>query len=101
MMHFTQNETDDAIILILQGDLDLPSIKHFKESSFEIAKQSDKNLILDFSEVTYIDSSGIGILLTLNKIKKEMGKSLRIINCTERIAKIFALSSLSDIIESK
>jgi anti-anti-sigma regulatory factor len=30
-----------------------------------------------------------------------MGKSLRIINCTERIAKIFALSSLSDIIESK
>lgn len=97
-MNFSVTENESCITVILSGDLDMPSIKPFKEASFEITKKSDKDLILDFKNVSYIDSSGIGILLTLNKLQKGKGKSFRIINCSEHIAKIFSLSSLNDVL---
>ncbi len=97
-MNFSVIEDDAHIVLTLQGDLDMPNIKSFKESSFDITKKSDKDLTLDFTNVSYIDSSGIGILLTLHKLQKSKGKSFRIINCSEHIAKIFSLSSLNEVL---
>lgn len=97
-MNFEVIEDNTHIILKLQGDLDLPTIKSFKESSVDITRKTNKDLTLDFSNVSYIDSSGIGILLTLNKLQKSKGKSFRIINCSEHIVKIFSLSSLNEVL---
>lgn len=97
-MNFTVIEDNANITLKLQGDIDMPRIKSFKESAFEITKNSEKDLTLDFAKVSYIDSSGIGILLTLYKLQKSKGKSFRIIHCAENIAKIFSLSSLSEVL---
>ncbi len=97
-MNYTLIEDETRIILTLQGDLDMPNIKSFKESTFDITKNTNKDLMLDFTHVSYIDSSGIGILLTLHKLQKSKGKSFKIINCSEHISKIFSLSSLSEVL---
>jgi anti-anti-sigma factor len=84
--------------MILEGDVDLSDIRDFREKSFELVKNTLKDLVIDFTGVRYLDSSGIGILLTLNKMQKGKGRSFRLVNCSENIVKILELSSLSEIL---
>ena len=97
-MDFNIVETEHSVTMIIEGDVDLSDIRGFREKSFEIVKNTAKDLVIDFKGVRYLDSSGIGILLTLNKMQKGKGRSFRLINCSENIERILDLSSLSEIL---
>ena len=49
---------------------------------------SKTRVVIDFSNVTYIDSSGIGTLIAWYKTSKERGKELVIQNCGEGVMEI-------------
>ena len=97
-MEIILQESDEEVRISVHGDIDMSDIKAFKEKSFEIGRTSEKDLIIDFKGVGYIDSSGIGILLTLNKMQKGKGRAFRLVNCSENIERILELSSLSGIL---
>ena len=97
-MEIILQESENAITIAVNGDIDLSDIKSFKEKAFEIARNSAKDLVIDFKGVGYIDSSGIGILLTLSKMQKEKAKAFQLVNYSENIEKILELSSLSGIL---
>ena len=97
-MNFKIVEAESTVTMILEGDVDLSDIRDFREKSFELVKNTSKDMVIDFSGVRYLDSSGIGILLTLNKMQKGKGRSFRLVNCSENIVKILELSSLSEIL---
>ena len=67
----------DQIILKLSGELDMTNSNTIKD---KILEMNLKDLILDFEKVTYIDSSGIGVLISLQKDTRYKGGSMKIIN---------------------
>ena len=64
----------------------------------EINKRPIVNLIFDFSNVEFMDSSGIGMILGRYKILKSMGGSVIINNPTKAVLKIIELSGINKII---
>ncbi|MBP9023379.1 MAG: STAS domain-containing protein [Spirochaetes bacterium] len=91
------NSTDTAKVSF-DGDIDMIGIKELKDSLFELSSKSSKDIELDLSNATYLDSSGIGMLLTLNKMQKAKGKSLLMVNIPDKIARVLELSSLDMIL---
>lgn len=53
-----------------------------------------QSVVLNFSEVTYIDSSGVGTLLAWNKTCQERGKKLVIQNCGSKVMEIFEMLAI-------
>jgi anti-sigma B factor antagonist len=96
-MKIEMNDSEGTILVTPEGDIEMMSMKPFKETMFDLGNNHDKHVVINFANVQYLDSSGMGVLLTLSKMLKAKDKNLRIINCSDRIRRILQLSSLQDI----
>jgi anti-sigma B factor antagonist len=88
---------NDLIKIIVNGDIEMMTIKDFKQELFDIGQNTEKNIEIDMSGVDYIDSSGVGVLISLLKLQKKKGKTLTINKVSPRVMNVLKLSSLSDI----
>lgn len=93
-MDITVTENSSVVRVSFAGEIDMMGIRDLKDTLFSLSTNSDKNIELDLSTATYLDSSGIGMLLTLNKMQKAKGKTLTMINIPDRIVRVLELSSL-------
>ncbi len=85
----------EVLTVYLQGEIDHHSAKSMREEidkSIQYAMPS--LLILDFSEVTFMDSSGIGLVMGRYKNLQRTGASLNIVNLPENIYKIMKLAGI-------
>jgi len=97
IMEIDVQERDNSVFLKVHGDIEMMSIKTFKQKLFEIGQNTDKDIEIDLSEVDYIDSSGVGVLISLLKLQKKKGKELNIEKVSSKVLNVLKLSSLSDV----
>ncbi len=90
-------ETDKTVHIIVNGDIEMMTIKDFKEKLFDIGQNQNKDVELDLSSVDYIDSSGVGVLISLMKLQKKKGKSFTIAKVSSQVMNVLQLSSLADV----
>lgn len=94
-------ELNDEIVLKVEGDFDnLLSIK-YKNIIKDIIEEKRKNLIVfDLNNVSFIDSSGIGLLLFIYKKVCEYKGQMIICGVNKDIKKTIAISGLAMVIET-
>ena len=81
----------------LKGEMDINSYTSVKNELNDMIKKEKLDLKIDCSELSYIDSTGIGVLIgILKKIKKE-DKMLYIINAEKNIKRLFNITGLDKI----
>jgi anti-sigma B factor antagonist len=90
-------DDQDVIRITVNGDIEMMTIKSFKQKLFEIGQNTNKNIEIDLSNVDYIDSSGVGVLISLLKLQKKKGKALIINKVSSKVLNVLKLSSLSDV----
>ena len=90
--------SNHVITAYLEGELDHHSAKLIREEiDAEIQKSMANLLILDFRDVTFMDSSGIGILLGRYKKLSQSGCAMEIKGAREGIDKIIKMAGLYQI----
>lgn len=87
----------DCVEIKVKGDIEMMSIKEFKEKLLSIGEEKDVDIVLDLSGVDYIDSSGVGVLISLNKVQKKKGKKLELTKVSPKVLNVLKLSSLSEV----
>jgi len=90
-------ENDNIVSIIVNGDIEMMTIKTFKQKLFEVGQNIDKDIEIDLSNVDYIDSSGVGVLISLLKLQKKKDKDLTISKVSSKVLNVLKLSSLSDV----
>jgi anti-sigma B factor antagonist len=96
-MEISIQKNTDLVTVSVVGDIEMMSIKDFKNQLLDIGQNEDKDIGLDLSKVNYIDSSGVGVLISLLKLQKNKGKNLKILKVSPKVLNVLKLSSLSDI----
>ena len=79
MLLFTQEETSESTVLSLEGELIMEYERVFFEKVHEVAAMSRVPLVLDLKNVQFVDSTGIGALISLIAYFKDQGQQIRII----------------------
>jgi anti-anti-sigma factor len=69
-----------------------------RETARKLIAES-KRLVLDFSGVSYLDSSGLGMIIGVYISAKKAGCRLKVINLTPRVKEIFTLTRLGEALE--
>ncbi len=90
-------DNGNSVSIVVVGDIEMMTIKEFKEKLFEIGQNADKDVELDLSNVDYIDSSGVGVLISLMKLQKKKGKNFKITKVSSQVMNVLQLSSLSEV----
>ncbi len=94
-----KNTVDQVIIVTIKGEVDIYSVDTFRGSIEETFDQGARDIILDCSELTYIDSIGMGVLIEMRNKSQELGKKIAMKNPRPNIKKLLSLTGVDRIIE--
>lgn len=92
---------DNQLTLLLKGTVDLSETSEIKEAIKSEPKAEFKKLAIDGSEIEYIDSSAVALLLFSKKIAEESGMSFEIIALSDSANKVINLAGLSSVLKIK
>jgi anti-sigma B factor antagonist len=91
-------EENDIIIITVKGDIEIYTLEDFKKVLSDVGHSFDKNIVIDVSKVNFIDSSGIGALISLYKLQNKKSRKLIIRNASPEIHNILKLTTLTDVL---
>ena len=90
---------EKVLILKITEELDHHVVEKIRrKADYEIEKYVPKKVIFDFSNVTFMDSAGIGLILGRYKNISIFGGKLEVINVKESVNKILIMSGINRII---
>lgn len=91
------DEGQDRWEVHLYGEVDIYNAESLKAELHALIDEHKSNIVLDCSSLKYIDSTGLGVLVSALKKVKEAGKQISITKLKPYIAKIFTLTGLDKI----
>jgi anti-anti-sigma factor len=86
--------TDEQRILLLRGPLTLETSRHFERV---VGSESAETMILDLANVPYIDSAGLGSLVSVNVSHHKTGRCLVLTAVTPRVAKVLEITKVKEL----
>ena len=98
-MNISTRIEDDVAILNLSGRLDLSSATELKNASREIVGGGNCKLILNMGKVDFINSSGLGTLVSLLKDIRSSHGRLKLSNLAPYVKEIFEITQLNNIFD--
>ena len=90
----TEQLGDDAYVISLAGEVDLYTAPEFKQQLLEVIGQGGKQVIVDFSNTTFIDSTTLGVLVGGVKRLRTNEGHLSLVCSDRNITKIFEITGL-------
>lgn len=89
-----------TLVVKLDGELDQSCAADIREKiDREISIHAINNLVMDFNKVTFMDSSGIGMIIGRYKLIKARGGKMLIIRISPQVDKIIEISGLKTLID--
>jgi anti-sigma B factor antagonist len=93
-MTFVIDTTGDVLVVAVEGQLVVGNRQEFKQGVLDEVEQGARRVIVDFEQTGYIDSSGLGALVSLGKRLRELGGELRLASLNEDLRTLFELTRL-------
>ena len=93
-MNFLLTRTDDRLLVNVDGQLVVGNRQAFKQAVLDEVEQGARLVIIDFSRAAYIDSSGLGALVSLGKRLRELGGDVRLAALNDDLRTLFELTRL-------
>ena len=85
---------DSEVVLQIAGEVDISSVSALREAISHAIARAPRRLVLDLSGLTFMDSSGIAVLLTA----AEQISAVELRNPTEIIRRLITLSGLAGVL---
>ena len=90
-----REETINGIpVLRLMGRLDADSARDVREKVVSLSQQNRVNLVIDMGGVDFIDSSGLGSLVSSLRTVNKLGGDIRISALQDQVRSVFELTRL-------
>src|SRR5438270_11981605 len=85
---------DGAYVISLAGEVDLYTAPEFKQQLLDVISQGARNVVVDFSDTTFIDSTTLGVLVGGVKRLRTNDGQLSLVCSDRNITKIFEITGL-------
>ncbi len=100
-MEITVTIKKKILIISLCGELDHHTAKEVKNLIEEVIKNRNvKNLVFDFSNLNFMDSSGIGVIIGRYKLVTSMGGNVAIANASNNVDRLLNMSGIKSLIKT-
>jgi anti-anti-sigma factor len=84
----------DVLIVEVDGQLVVGNRQELKQRILDEVEAGARKVLIDFARAGYIDSSGLGVLVSLAKRLREEGGELRLANLNDDLRSLFELTKL-------
>ena len=92
---YTPSQREGTMVLKLVGPLTLSTMFGFQN---EFRSMTPQVLVLDCSEIPYMDSAGLGVLMNHHVSAQDHGRKLLLAGVNERIAELFKMTKVDGVL---
>lgn len=96
-MEITEDKRGDLFILVLKGRLDSITSNKLEERFLALLDQGEKKVILDLSQLDYISSAGLRVLLMVSKRLRSANGKIVLSSMQDRVKEVFDIAGFSSI----
>lgn len=94
-MAFTTSKHRSGVLVVeVEGQLIVGNRQELKATIQTALDNGERKLLIDFGKTGYIDSSGLGALVSISKKVREQGGELRLAGLNEDLRSLFELTKL-------
>ncbi|WP_026568252.1 anti-sigma factor antagonist [Bacillus sp. UNC41MFS5] len=92
-----KKQRDEEIMVLVAGEIDAYTAPKLREELLSLAEAGNKSITVNLQDVSYLDSTGLGVFVGLFKQLKEKGGELKLIQLSDRIKRLFEITGLSNV----
>ncbi|MCB1307247.1 MAG: STAS domain-containing protein [Leptospiraceae bacterium] len=98
-MQIKVDERLEHKVIGLRGVLVLDNIEGVRTEIYRLLDADEKDIVLDFDGLRVLDSSGIGLLIQIQRRLVAANRSIQLINLNNHVREVFRVSGLDKVFE--
>jgi anti-sigma B factor antagonist len=84
-----------APVVVVRGELDVATSPQLRNQLHSLIARGARDITLEFGGVSFVDSSGLGVLVgTYKRLREEGDRSMRIVGAQPSVRKVFEITGL-------
>lgn len=87
----------DSAVIKLSGEVDFTNSLDVRDWLKEHVQRSSGDLLLDLADLSYIDSSGLAILIEIRKLLRGRERAIRVTAVSSQVQKLFTLTQIGEL----
>lgn len=92
-----KHQNDEEILVLVAGEIDAFTAPKLREELLPLAEGKNKSISVNLKDVSYLDSTGLGVFVGLFKQLKKNDGELKLIDLSDRLKRLFEITGLSNI----
>ena len=97
-MQIATTPGSDRYVLTVTGEVDLASSPELDTAIIAAIESGATSVVVDLTDVSFMDSSGLGVIVRGLKRCREADKDLDLVIINERVLKVFGITGLDQVI---
>lgn len=97
-IELAQSAVDGGAVLAISGEVDVYSAPAFRERIFQMLA-SDPSLVIDLTGLSFIDSTGLGVLVAGRNRALEHGGAVAFVCTQDRVLKLLRITGLDSVFD--
>ena len=98
-MSFTMTKHGRVVVVDVDGQLIVGNRQELKQKVLDELEKGERKFLIDFARTGYIDSSGLGVLVSLSKKIREQAGELRLADLNDDLKTLFELTKLDTLFQ--
>ena len=90
-------DESDVVIVDVVGEVDAHTVEPLRQTLADLVETNQVTVVTDLTGVTFMDSSGLGVLVNSLKQMRRRGGLLQLVVNDERLLKTFRITSLASV----
>jgi anti-anti-sigma factor len=99
ILEVTTQDSGGHVTVSLKGELDLSSVGKVEEELERVEKDGPSVLVLDLSQLSFLDSTGLRAVVTADERARSGGRRLVIVRGPDPVQRVFAITRLEERLE--
>ncbi|MBC7305633.1 MAG: STAS domain-containing protein [Dietzia sp.] len=93
----TSRANGDRTVVEVTGEIDVYTAPALREELSSLIDAENTDLVVDLTQVSFMDSTGLGVLVGALKKVRTLGGDLRLVISQEKILKVFRITALTQV----
>lgn len=99
ILEVTTQDSGGQVTISLKGELDLSSVGKVQEELRRVEAEAPAVLVLDLSDLTFLDSTGLRTVVTADERARENGRRFVVVRGPDAVQRVFAITRLEERLE--
>jgi anti-anti-sigma factor len=99
ILEVTTQDSGGHVTVSLKGELDLSSVGKVEEELERVERDAPSVLVLDLSQLSFLDSTGLRAVVTADERARTNGRRLVIVRGPDPVQRVFAITRLEERLE--